>query len=62
LKHIYDYEYKNIHCTTESIAGALLISSDAAAELLTRLSSMGLLETNDTGVRLTPTARRTHYA
>jgi DtxR family Mn-dependent transcriptional regulator len=54
LKHIYDYEYKNIHCTTESIAGGLLISSDAAASLLTRLSSMGLLETSDTGVRLTP--------
>jgi DtxR family Mn-dependent transcriptional regulator len=54
LKHIYDYEYKNISCTTESIAGALLISSDAAAELLTRLSSMGLLVTNDNGVKLTP--------
>ena len=54
LKHIYDYEYKNINCTTESIAGALLISADAAAELLTRLSSMGLLVTNDNGVKLTP--------
>lgn len=54
LKHIYDYEYKNITCTTESIAGALLISADAATVLLTRLSSMGLLITNDTGVKLTP--------
>jgi DtxR family Mn-dependent transcriptional regulator len=54
LKHIYDYEYKNITCTTESIAGALLISSDAAADLLTRLASMGLLVTDDFGVKLTP--------
>jgi DtxR family Mn-dependent transcriptional regulator len=54
LKHIFDCEYKNVNCTTESIAGALLISTDEAAELLTRLSTMGLLVTSDTGVRLTP--------
>lgn len=54
LKHIFDCEYKNINCTTESIAGALLISTDESAALLTRLSSMGLLVTNDTGVKLTP--------
>lgn len=54
LKHIFDCEYKNSNCTTESIAGALLISTDEAAMLLTRLSAMGLLLTNDTGVRLTP--------
>jgi DtxR family Mn-dependent transcriptional regulator len=53
LKHIYDYEYKNINCTTESIAGVLLISTDESAELLTRLSAMGLLITNDNGVKLT---------
>ncbi|MCK9408115.1 MAG: metal-dependent transcriptional regulator [Bacteroidetes bacterium] len=54
LKHIFNCEYKNITCTTESIAGALLISTDKSAELLTRLSSMGLLVTNDIGVKLTP--------
>lgn len=53
LKHIYDCEYKNIYCTTESIAGALLISTDESAALLTRLSIMGLLITNDNGVKLT---------
>ncbi len=57
LKHIFDCEYKNIFCTTESIAGSLLISTDVAAELLTRLSTMGLLVTNDNGVRLTPDGR-----
>ncbi len=60
LKHIYDCEYKNVHCTTESIAGALLIPTDEAARLLTRLSTMGLLITNETGVRLT--ADGTSYA
>jgi len=60
LKHMYDCEYKNVHCTTESIAGALLISTDEAAALLTRLSSMGLLVTSDTGVHLT--AEGTSYA
>lgn len=53
LKHIFDCEYKNINCTTESIAGALLISTDEAADLLTNLSEKGLLETNENGVRLT---------
>lgn len=54
LKHIYDCEYKNVHCTTESIAGALLISTDESAMLLTKLASMGLLVTGDRGVKLTP--------
>lgn len=60
LKHIYDCEYRNRHCTMESIAGALLIPTDEAAELLTRLTSMGLLVTGDNGVRLT--AEGTSYA
>ncbi|MFA6455998.1 MAG: metal-dependent transcriptional regulator [Bacteroidota bacterium] len=53
LKHIYDCEYKNIICTTESIAGTLLISTDESAKLLTRLTAMGLLVTSDNGVKLT---------
>ncbi|MFA5834733.1 MAG: metal-dependent transcriptional regulator [Bacteroidota bacterium] len=57
LKHIFDCEYKNIFCTTESIAGSLLISTDKAADLLTRLSTMGLLLTNDNGVKLTADGR-----
>lgn len=57
LKHIFDCEYKNIHCTTESIAGTLLIPTDQSAELLTRLATMGLLSTNDNGVHLTADGR-----
>jgi DtxR family Mn-dependent transcriptional regulator len=54
LKHIYDCEYNNIPCTLQSIAGALLISSDDAASLIARLSTMGLLTTTEKGVTLTP--------
>lgn len=53
LKHIYDCEYNKITCTVQSIAGALLISSDKAAELVARLSTMGLLVAKDNGVKLT---------
>jgi len=54
LKHIYDCEYNNIPCTVQSIAGTLLISTDDAASLIGKLSSMGLLTTNEKGLRLTP--------
>ncbi len=53
LKHIHDCGEKQIACTTEGIAGMLVISTDEAAALLTRLSSMGLLTTHAGGVRLT---------
>ncbi len=57
LKHMFDCEYKNIFCTTESIAGSLLISTNEAAKLLTLLSTMGLLVTFDNGVTLTAEGR-----
>ncbi len=57
LKHVFDCEYKNIFCTTESIAGSLLLSTDEAAKLLTLLSTMGLLVTFDNGVKLTAEGR-----
>ncbi len=60
LKHIYDCEYRNISCTTESIAGTLLISTDEAATLITRLTSMGLVITHESGISLT--AEGTSYA
>jgi DtxR family Mn-dependent transcriptional regulator len=48
LKHLYDCEYKKITCTRRSIAGALGISDDESARLLSRLESLGLL-TSDAG-------------
>ncbi|KAB2921125.1 MAG: hypothetical protein F9K22_14460 [Bacteroidetes bacterium] len=57
LKHLYDCEYNHLPCTVRSIAGALDIRADEAASLVSRLSSLGLLLTHDTGVALTPEGR-----
>ena len=45
LKHLYDQEYKHLTCTLQSLSGALNISGDAAARLITRLQSLGLIRT-----------------
>ena len=57
LKHAYDCEYRGVACTIESIAGSLGLSTDAAARLVTRLDSMGLLRPDQTALRLTPEGR-----
>lgn len=57
LKHLFDCEYRNSVCSTESIAGALLIPTDEATALITRLATMGLLVTDEKGVRLTGDGR-----
>lgn len=54
LKHVYDCEYNYIPCTVHSIAGTLVIPSDDAASLVARLSSMGLLVSHESGIKLTP--------
>ena len=43
LKHVYNCEYGRIACTIESLAGALSISKDRAAELLGSLTAMRLV-------------------
>jgi DtxR family transcriptional regulator, Mn-dependent transcriptional regulator len=57
LKHAYDCEYRRVACTIESIAGALAISTDAAARLATRLSGMNLLIPDQFAMRLTSDGR-----
>jgi DtxR family transcriptional regulator, Mn-dependent transcriptional regulator len=57
LKHAYDCEYRNVACTFESIAGALGISTDAAARLASRLGTMGLLQPDESALRLTSEGR-----
>lgn len=58
LKHLYDCEYRKITCTRQSIAGALSISGDAAASLLARLESLGLIHSTAEGFELTAEGRR----
>jgi DtxR family Mn-dependent transcriptional regulator len=57
LKHLYDYEERNVHSTLNSIAGHLSISRDDTLELVERLQSMGLVESGQDGIMLMPEGR-----
>jgi DtxR family Mn-dependent transcriptional regulator len=57
LKHLYDYEERNVHSTLRSIAGHLSISGDDAAILAEKLESMGLIESSREGIQLTSEGR-----
>lgn len=57
LKHVYDYEERNVRCTLRSIAGHLSISGDSATQLISKLQSMGLIESQHEGIKLTPDGR-----
>lgn len=57
LKHLYDQEYKGLKCTLQSISGALSLSVDKTAALLTRLEELGLVQAQGDGVDLTAEGR-----
>lgn len=57
LKHLYDCEYRNISCTTNSVAGILAINSDRATKLVSRLETLGLLLTQGEVLQLTSQGR-----
>ncbi len=57
LKHLYDYEYKGLLPTLESLSGALSISTHKAGKLIERLVDMGLLKFKDDKIELTPDGR-----
>jgi DtxR family Mn-dependent transcriptional regulator len=57
LKHLHDCEERRVSCTRESIAGALGVGGDAAADLLARLTGLGLLESHDDRFTLTGAGR-----
>lgn len=57
LKHLYDYEERNVRCTLLSISGHLSVSGDEAAQLISKLQSMGLVESQQEGIKLTPEGR-----
>jgi DtxR family Mn-dependent transcriptional regulator len=57
LKHLYDYEERNVRCTLRSVAGHLSISGDDATRLISKLQSMGLIESRQEGIKLTPDGR-----
>ncbi len=57
LKHLYDYEYKGIAPTLESLAGALSISPKKAGNLIEKLIDMGLLAYEGNNIKLTSEGR-----
>jgi DtxR family transcriptional regulator, Mn-dependent transcriptional regulator len=57
LKHIHKFETKGRRPTMESIAGALHISQNDAAALVTAMQSNGLLQTGQGEIHLTPQGR-----
>ena len=57
LKYLYDCEYNRTNCTLNSIAGNLSISADDAADIISRLESMGLVSTKKNEHELTSDGR-----
>lgn len=57
LKHLYKAEYEGRNATMDSLAGALEISRDRAAELLERCRGLGVIELREDQPRLTPEGR-----
>lgn len=57
LKHLYDAEYRRQPATAQSLAGALTLSLDAGAQLLSELEATGLATAKDGAYRLTDRGR-----
>lgn len=57
LKHIHDCEYNRQAPTAQSLAGALTLSLDAAAQLLAELTDSNLIELKDGRHQLSATGR-----
>jgi len=53
LKHLYDQEYKELISTLKSLAGALSITGDEAAELIKRLQGLRLVRIEKESLFLT---------
>jgi len=58
LKHLFDSEYNDRVANLQSLSGALAVSGNRAAELLSRLQSQELVALKDGGYELTPEGRR----
>ncbi len=57
LKHLYDCEYRDVLGSIQSIAGSLERSISKVAALVERLETMGLVQTEQAGLRLTSQGR-----
>ena len=57
LKHLFNFEYRNQQATVESLAGALEMSQNAAADLVIRAEALGVLKSEGSMLTLTPSGR-----
>ena len=57
LKYLYNCEYNNINCTLTGIAGNLSISPDDAADITSKLESMGMVTALHDALLLTSEGR-----
>ncbi len=57
LKHLYDSEYRGTACTLHSLAGALGLPADRAAELISRLETLDLVALSAGAYELTADGR-----
>ena len=53
LKHLHDAQYRGQSASVESLAGALAIPSNQAADLLARIEARGLVNREGVSLRLT---------
>src|SRR5690606_40595334 len=53
LKHLYDYEERNVRSTLRSISGHLSLSGNETTMLVSKLAAMGLIEHKDDAIQLT---------
>lgn len=58
LKHIYDCHYTGGRATVQSLAGALQVSVNHAAQVSARLEATGLVTSAHAGLELTPQGRQ----
>ena len=57
LKHLFNFEYRNRAATVESLAGALEMSRNAAADLVIRAEALGVITSEGSTLMLTRSGR-----
>ncbi|MBZ0266603.1 DtxR family transcriptional regulator, partial [bacterium] len=57
LKHLHDVEYRGLHASVESLAGAVEVPGDLAVSVVAALEAEGLIERSGASLRLTEEGR-----
>ncbi|MBU1101202.1 MAG: DtxR family transcriptional regulator [Bacteroidetes bacterium] len=57
LKHLYDCEYNSNRCSMDSLAGNLSVSRESAADIISEMQKMSLIELSDDKLKLSDEGR-----